>query len=436
MKYLTCLAILLGVGTFAHATSPADFSGSWSGAIAVPDQPLNVTVHLKQAQSGWQGTIDIPSQLTIGRPLENISVEGSHIRFAIKGVPGAPTFDGTLKQDTIQGTFTQHGQSTSFKLSRQSAQAQPSAASGGQEEAGQPITLTTPSGKLYGTLDLPEGKGPFPVALIIAGSGPVDRNGNELPAVHTDAYKLLAEGLAKQGIASVRYDKRGVGESQAALTSEADLRFDTYVDDAVAWIKLLKQDSRFNAFVIIGHSEGSLIGILAAQQTNLDAFVSLEGAGFPAADVLRTQLKPQLSPELYDEVNQVLEQLEAGHTVPKLPAGIAKITSIAQDLFRPSVQPYLISWFKHDPAKEIAKLKIPILIVQGTTDLQVSMKDAKALAHAAPNAQLKVIEGMNHVLKEAPENRAKNIATYTNPSLPLAPGLLEAVSSFIKSASS
>lgn len=295
----------------------------------------------------------------------------------------------------------------------------------------QELVLETPSGKLYGTLQLPGGSGPFPVALIHPGSGPTDRDGNSplLPGKN-DSLKLLAEGLAQNGIASLRIDKRGIGKSAGAALREQDLRFDGYIKDSQAWLELLRKDRRFNKFIVIGHSEGSLIGMVAAREAKADAFISLAGIGQTADALLLEQLKPQLSPEMYTEAARVVGELKAGRTVPesqiKLPA------QLVTQLFRASVQPYLISWFAYNPAQEIAKLSVPVLIVQGTTDLQVQAKEADALAGANPKAKKVLIEGMNHVLKSAPAEQTANFAAYSNPSLPLAPSLLQNLVDFIR----
>jgi uncharacterized protein len=156
--------------------------------------------------------------------------------------------------------------------------------------AAQEIVLETATGQLSGTLELPNGKGPFPVVLIIAGSGPTDRDGNNPGGLKTNAYKLLAEGLAQNGVASLRYDKRGIGKSSSAMTREQDLRFETFVNDAVGWLEKLGQDSRFSKRFVIGHSEGSLVGILAAQKVSVSGFVSIAGAGRAIDEILIEQL--------------------------------------------------------------------------------------------------------------------------------------------------
>ncbi len=294
----------------------------------------------------------------------------------------------------------------------------------GAEEA---VQLKTPGGAIHGTLLIPAAKQPMPVVLIIAGSGPTDRNGNNsMLSGPNDSLKMLAEALATSGIASVRYDKRGIGESGAAGKAEADLRFDTYVDDASAWVNLLENDQRFSRVVVIGHSEGSLIGMLAARAAGASGFISIAGTARPAADLIRAQLAGKLPDELAAASERTLKELVAGRTVADPPAALAA-------LYRPSVQPYLISWFRHDPAAEIAKLKIPVFIVQGTTDIQVPVDDAYALAKAKGDAKLAIIEGMNHVLKLVGEDQAEQLASYGRSDLPIAQKLVEAVVESVRS---
>ncbi len=286
--------------------------------------------------------------------------------------------------------------------------------------------LSTPTGEIQGTLQLPAATAPVPVVLIISGSGPTDRNGNS-PALpgSNNSLKMLAEGLADRGIASLRYDKRGIAASRPAATAEQDLRFTNYIDDAVAWIRKLREDPRFSTVTLVGHSEGSLIGMVAAKDGGADAFVSLEGAGRKAADIITEQLAGQLPPEMVSRTTRILSDLSAGKTPDSVPRELYA-------LFRPSVQPYMISWLSYDPAVEIGKLGIPTLIVQGTTDIQTSMTDAQALAAGNPSARLFVVEGMNHILKEASGDRMAQLKIYGDPSLPVVPKLIDEIAAFVK----
>lgn len=287
------------------------------------------------------------------------------------------------------------------------------------------IVLKTSSGDIYGTLTVSNITKPSPIVLIIAGSGPTDRDCNSPMGIQTNAYKMLAVDLAKNGISSLRFDKRGVGKSKQAMTTESELRFETYINDVVAWISLLKTDKQFSSIIILGHSEGSLIGMVAAEQTNVAGFISISGVGRSADKVLQEQLKTKLPPQLLDESNKILDSLKIGKTVSNVNPNLVA-------LYRPSVQPYMISWIKYDPAKEISKLKMPVLIIQGSTDLQVTIDDAKLLSISKPDSKLIIIDNMNHVLKESDSDIQKNMATYRNLDLPLKAELTTDIVNFIK----
>jgi pimeloyl-ACP methyl ester carboxylesterase len=289
------------------------------------------------------------------------------------------------------------------------------------------VSLEVGGGAVYGTELTPDGvSGKVPVVLLHSGSGPTDRDGNStmLPGPN-DSLRLLAEALAKNGIASIRYDKRAIGASALPIWKEENLRLDDYVGDAAAWLKKLRSDPRFSRVVMAGHSEGALIASEACAQGGADACVLIAGTGRPLDELLHEQLQEQLTPPLQAESDRILEELKAGKTTDKVPPEL-------MSLYRPDVQPYLISTLQHDPRKAIAALKMPLLIVQGTTDIQVKVDDAKALAAAAPKAKLVIIEGMNHVLKMVPDDPEKQMQSYSTPTLPVAPQLVDALTSFVK----
>jgi pimeloyl-ACP methyl ester carboxylesterase len=286
------------------------------------------------------------------------------------------------------------------------------------------VSLKTPSGTLSGTETHLAGGQASTIALILAGSGPTDRNGNG-PTIHTDTYKMLAAGLAAHGIATLRADKRGIGASAGAMMSEGDLRITTYADDAKAWAADLKKRTGARCVWLIGHSEGALIAELAAQDNpDVCGLALLAGPGRKAGDVLREQLAA-LPDLLKQQAFAAIAELETGRTVASPPPELMA-------LFRPSVQPYLISWLAIDPATLLAKQKAPVLIVQGDTDIQVGISDATLLAAARPDAKLVILPGVNHILKRAPADRAANIATYSEPNLPLAPGVVDTIADFTK----
>ena len=287
------------------------------------------------------------------------------------------------------------------------------------------IALPAQPAPLHGTLLTPPGASA--VAVILPGSGPTDRDGNSPMGVAAGTYRLLAEGLADQGIATLRIDKRGIAASAAAGPAEADLRFDAYAADARAWAAEAAARAGKPCAWLIGHSEGALVALKAVQggHDKVCGLILLSGAGRPAGASIREQLDAGLPEPMKPQAFAALSELEAGRTVADTPPALAA-------LFRPSVQPYLISWLPLDPAALLAAYEGPVFIGQGTTDLQIGVTDAQALAAADPKATLKLWDGVNHLLKTAPADRAANMATYADPSLPLAPGVAQDVGAFIK----
>ena len=285
-----------------------------------------------------------------------------------------------------------------------------------------PTILHTATGDIFGTLTIPKSVSKIPVALIIAGSGPTDRNGNN-QMMKNESLKMLAYSLANNGIASLRFDKRGIAESSKAAKTEAELRFDDYVKDAKGWIELLRKDQRFSKVFVIGHSEGSLIGMISSLAF-ADGYISIAGAGKSADKIIKEQLASQPQ-EVKDLSFPIIDSLVVGKTVKDVNHNL-------YSLFRPGIQPYMISWFHYDPQVEIKKLTIPVLIVQGTNDIQVTVEDANLLAKASTHTQLVLIKNMNHIFKIVDGDRNANIATYNDPSLPISKELTDNITAFIK----
>ncbi len=288
-----------------------------------------------------------------------------------------------------------------------------------------PVTLSTDTGEIHGTLSVPDNASRTAV-LIIAGSGPTDRNGNSsVTGIATNTYKMLADSLAARGYASLRYDKRGIAASATAGADESQLTFEAYIDDAAAWAEWLAADERFDRVVLAGHSEGGLIALVAAKHSDKVAgVITLAGVGESIDATLRRQLGTQ--PEPYrSECMRIIDELKAGRTVsdpmPELAA-----------LFRPSVQPFLISQMRYEPATEARTLSQPLLVVQGTTDIQINLNDAIKLSTVNPRTRLAIISEMNHVLKIcASLDQQAQMMTYINDTLPLAPTLVATIADFL-----
>lgn len=285
--------------------------------------------------------------------------------------------------------------------------------------------LKTLTGDLEGSILLPAQKTPIPVVLIIAGSGPTDRNGNN-DEMTNNSLKMLAEELQKNGIASLRYDKRGIGQSSDVNKDEMEMRPETFAQDVKEWITLLAKDKRFNSIVVAGHSEGALMGLLASvNNKKVNTYISIAGAGRPIDEILKEQFSA-VPENIKTTIYGMLDQLKKGDTLENVPP-------IFYTLFRPTIQPYMRAWMKYNPQEEIKKLKIPILIMNGTTDIQVKVLDAELLAKAQPKAELRIIKNMNHVLKYCDtEDKELQKPIYSNPDLPLHKDFASELIRFVK----
>jgi len=396
--------------------------GDWNGALKVQGMQLRIVFHITKSDAGYNATMDSPDQGAKEIPMSKVTFDKAILN--IEWTTGNFKYTGTLNSiKAIMGTVTQAGQTLPLNLFREKIEKEKTFTEPEMKDTTlteTKVILETKSGQIFGTLTTPKALTDIPVALIIAGSGPTDRDGNS-SVLKSNAYKKLAYGLAENNIASLRYDKRGIAESKGALINESDIRFNDYVNDASEWIKSLKKDKRFTKIIVIGHSEGSLIGMLAAN--NADKYISIAGVGQTIDKTLKEQLSAQPK-EIQDLSFPIIDSLKKEIMVQNVDPKVAS-------LFRLSVQPYMISWLKYDPQIEIQKLTIPILIIQGTKDIQVTVEDAKRLSKANPKSQLVLIDKMNHIFVTVEGDRQANIETYHNPSLPLADGLVKNITGFI-----
>ncbi|MDR5815973.1 alpha/beta fold hydrolase [Caballeronia sp. LZ033] len=291
------------------------------------------------------------------------------------------------------------------------------------------IEIPGPAGPLRGTL-LSPAPSDVPVVLIVPGSGPTDRDGNNPFGVQAATYRLLAEGLFDRGIASVRIDKRGMYGSASAIPDADDVTLDDYAKDIRSWVTAIRKRIDATCVWVLGHSEGGLVALSAAQQSaELCGLVLVSTAGRPLGQVLRQQLRsnPANAPVLSNAMS-ILEALEAGQTVD---AG--GIDPALMPLFRPGVQQFLMSELNVEPTALLANVSKPVLIVQGTRDVQVDPQDALLLRDANPRAELMLVANANHVLKTVnTEAIDDNLAAYSNPNLPLAEGLVAGISAFVQ----
>lgn len=265
---------------------------------------------------------------------------------------------------------------------------------------------------------------PKTAVLILAGSGPTDHNGNnEQAGLITNSYQMLATALHTAGLTVLRVDKRGIGKSVHASFDMASTDFQTYVDDAVNWINYLK-DKHKNV-VVIGHSLGGLVGMQAAQKTDIDQLIMLASVADSTFNTIKRQLSEQ--PAFVSEAaNPLLDRLAKDETI-----AVEDIPPYLHALLHPKIQLYLKSFMQLEPRTELMKISTPTLVVIGDTDIQVTVKETQQMVAALDHVKFKVIEGMNHVLKPAPAERLANMATYSNPDLPLHDALMPMILAFI-----
>jgi len=454
--------------------APADPAGAWEGSITVPTGPLNVRVELSQGEEGWTGTIDIPQQGAQGLALEPVAVEGDSVRFSIRGVPGDPTFDGTLDGDSISGRFTQGPAQLSFSLTRTDRPA---------PELRRPQTpkppfpyrseeVEVPSGDpedggvtLAGTLTLPEGEGPFPGIVLLTGSGPQDRD--ETLFGHKP-FLVIADYLTRHGVAVLRLDDRGVGGSTGSLatTSLEDL-----ARDARAAVRFLASRTEVagDRVGLLGHSEGGVVAPLAAiQETTREGdpapafLVLLAGPGIPGRELLQEQLgglgRRQGVPESLGDVFDAMiaagidsmlegttedalrehltemataqtEELSSGEqTIAKNVAGglATQLNALQARLLR--------DFLLHDPRPVLRKIRIPVLALNGARDLQVDPeRNLTAIGEALEAAgneevTLRTLPDLNHLFQETTTG---NTTEYGQLEQTIDPEVLDLIESWI-----
>ncbi|MEG0386308.1 MAG: alpha/beta hydrolase [Solibacillus sp.] len=384
--------------------------GKWQGDIEIPQMPMEIIINLKKDE----GTLTVPAQNLIDFPFESVQYKNEEVKILINLAGSVIKIEGEFDGKYINGTFTQNRQTfpVKFKVYEEEVITYES------------VQVPVEGGTLKVALQMPE-QPTGELVIIQAGSGPTNKDGNTVGGGRNNSLKMLAEGLAEKGIASVRFDKRGVGENTGLITKEEELTIDQLVKDASDLVTFFDRDKRFREIHLVGHSEGALIMTLAAQNNNVTTLTSLAGTGRRANVILEEQLAKQLPPNLMQQSLQILEKLLIGEQVKSVPAEL-------QSIFRPSVQPYFISWLKYDPKEEIGKVQVPVLIVQGRNDIQVTIEDAELLKAGNSAAKVVYFDEMNHVLKETSSNYEDNVASYSNPELPLANGLLDEIIKVVK----
>lgn len=416
-----------------EAQEPPDFAGHWEGAIDLPGQPLVIKVDLTLTDKGWIGTIDIPPQGATGLTLQGVGVDRGAITFRIAGVPGDPTFTGVLSEGRISGTFRQSGQEVPFHLGREvvAAPSRPQEPKPPFPYRVEEVAVHRGGITLAGTLTLPEGEGPFPAAVLISGSGAQDRD--ETLFGHKP-FLVLADYLTRAGIAVVRSDDRGIGGSGGRLSdvTSADL-----ADDALAWIDLLagRPEIDRTAIGMIGHSEGGIIGPLAAVQSPRVAFlVLMGGTGLPGGEILVAQTAALTRASGRDSLfvarqaeaeRRLVEAVVAGagaeevrellralarvqmETVPDGPEKEATIGQAVAAGLAEMQKPWMGFFLGYDPRPALRRVRVPVLVLNGERDLQVlpdpNLGEIERALREGGNQDVTVrrMPGLNHLFQPA-----------------------------------
>jgi len=453
------LFVLLALGSLALAQTPEEVAGDWQGAIELPGNRLEIGITFELARTGLAGTIDIPAQGAEALPLENVRLDGNRLTFAIQGVPGEPTFTGTLRGNVIAGDFTQSGATFPFTLERGTLEvARPQEPEPPFPYREEEVSYQNGEVTLSGTLTLPKGEGPFAAVLLITGSGAQDRD--ETIAGHKP-FLVLADRLTRAGYAVLRTDDRGVGGSTGNL---AQATYDDLVGDVLAGVTFLKQRPEIDPgrIGLLGHSEGGYLAPLAANHSEDVAFVILMAApAVPGLEVLllqnrllferagapREAVQAQLAYlrrltrllEQHDYVaarDLIRERIEGEFAA--LPEAQRPSAAEQEALIEAQVAgaatPNFRSFVLYDPRPTLERLDIPVLAFYGGKDLQVpaqqSVRSLRAALADNPDATVRVFGNLNHLMQPArtgaPEEYAQIETTIAPQVLDLVVGWLEA----------
>jgi pimeloyl-ACP methyl ester carboxylesterase len=461
------LAALFAFLTFLPLPSLAaedPVAGHWEGEIQLPNAgQLQVMVDLTREGDAWKGDIDIPAQGAKDVPLTGISVEGSKVKFSISGVPGNPTFDGTLADGEIRGPFTQGGGQLTFRLGRQAVEPprRPQEPKPPFPYSAEEVTYNNGDIKLAGTLTIPPGPGPFPAVLLITGSGAQDRDESLLGH---KPFLVIADHLSRHGIAVLRVDDRGIGGSTGKVKDSTTADF---AQDALAGVRFLKTHPRIAAgrIGLLGHSEGGVVGPLAASQSRDVAFViMLAGTGVSGPEILYRQSelisradgateeairREQVSMKKIFEV--LTAEKDPAVRAAKLKAAIKEgLSSLSEEEIKAAggidaavdmqAGQMDTAWFRYfieyDPRPALRKLTVPVLAVNGALDLQVPPSQnlpeiEKALKEAGnKDVTLKELPGLNHLFQPA---KTGSPSEYSGIEITLDPGVLDLVTEWIRS---
>ena len=428
--------------------------GQWNGVLKVSGAQLSLVFHITKTTDGFNSTMDSPDQKAFGIPITKTSFENSKIKFEITNAN--IEYNGELKENEITGFFKQNGQEFPLNLSRNAIEKQTPKR---PQEPVKPypyyeeeVVFQNPNAgiSLAGTLTLPKKEGVFPAVILISGSGAQNRD-EEL--MGHKPFLVIADYLTRNGIAVLRFDDRGVGQSTGNFKTATTADFATDVTSALTYLKTRKEINS-QKIGLIGHSEGGIIApMIAAQSNTVNFIILLAGTGIPGNELMLLQqvqiakvngateaeIQKGIQPtrKLYDlivnskdpeklksdlaiEINQALNNPDA-----KLPNDISKeqyISSKINILTSPWIQYFL----KYNPATALEKVKCPVLALNGEKDVQVPPKEnLPAIKNALEKAGNKnittiVFPNLNHLFQECETGSPEEYATIEQTFSPIA----------------
>ncbi|WP_144558245.1 alpha/beta hydrolase [Shouchella miscanthi] len=380
------------------------FAGTWEGEIVIPMQPLPIEISVENETA----TLSIPIQGIFDEPFNVVNADHDTLSLETTIQDQTILFSGERDGDNIQGEFTQLGQNLPFQLRYM------------EEEQLTEISLESTE-LIKAKVDVPENdSSDIPVALILPGSGPTDKHGNSyLMPGRNDNLKRMAEHLNDHGIATIRYDKRGIGDNLSLAPNSIETRFDDYITDAQAWLRYAQEQESFSSVHLIGHSEGALVGLGAALQEGVQSYSSVAGAGRTIDEILVEQLEndPFITPELLQESADIIEQLVQGDLVQEVSLEL-------ESLFNQNVQPFLSSWMAVSPVELIEQATFPTYIIHGNNDQQIPVDDAYLLHEANQDSELYLIDQMGHGLRNVSDDIEEESIAAMSHDTPLSEELL------------
>ena len=463
-KPLFFLTLVLLSFTLLSAQSRAEgLTGPWEGTLTLLGGELKIIVHLEEGDAGLTGTIDIPQQKAFGRPLTNLRREGENLHFELAAGPGLAVFDGILRERTLQGTFLQAGVKGTFRLLRgEEAPVEKMAVAEPSPYREEEVSLLNQGIRLAGTLTLPQGKGPFPGVIMITGSGAQNRDEEILGF---KPFRVIADHLARKGIAVLRCDDRGVGGSGGSTAASTTRDFASDVLAQAAYMRG-REEILKEKIGLIGHSEGGSVASLAAQEDHFRFVVLLSGPAVKGEEIVIEQIR-LISKAMGlrdEEIRKTLEEQRRVYVLLNSPGGAEELERTVKEGIRESLKtmgpeerrsvsdteafvnsyaalqlatlrsPWTRFFLSYDPAQAHERVKCPVLALYGALDLQVSPEQNVSPLREAfkrggnGDVTIRVIPGGNHLFLQA---KTGSPSEYPSLEKVFLPGFLETLSDWI-----